>query len=501
MSPRAPRVLWSSFLLAAAVATTAIGCDDGFDPSGSPDHLYPQAAHPGPWSVFLRTELAGTYLTAKNAGGGAVDATGAEAREWENFRIIDQNGGDLVDGDWVHLLAYDGHSYLQAVGGGGAGIDAAAQAPGDTTSFQIFRVAGAGKVAIGDTIALRAKLNPKYVTAKNGGGSTVAVTAPALLAWEHFQLSGVGAIGDPPPPPPPPPPPAKRVVGYLPNWYGSYADWANKVDFSKVTQINLAFALGDANGNLQLAPDSQVDAFVTAAHAKGVKVFPSLCGGGGDDKIAPHYQPGKVDAFVDKIIAYVVKHKMDGIDVDVEAPNKMGAAYDTFIAKLKAKAAPLGLPVTAAVAPWMQSGMSNATLKSFDFITVMSYDNAGTWTGAGAHSSYQQAVDALNFYEAKGVPRAKIVLGVPFYGYCWGNCGGPSSKYVLYKDILAKFPWASTVDWIDQGGAKYSFNGVGTMKAKTQLANGYGGIMIWELAGDVKSTNADSLLKAVDDAN
>src|SRR5689334_21518843 len=57
MSPRAPRVLWSSFLLAAAVATTAIGCDDGFDPSSSPDDLYPQAAQPGPWSVFLRTEL------------------------------------------------------------------------------------------------------------------------------------------------------------------------------------------------------------------------------------------------------------------------------------------------------------------------------------------------------------------------------------------------------------------------------------------------------------
>jgi len=284
----------------------------------------------------------------------------------------------------------------------------------------------------------------------------------------------------------------------LPNWYGSYSDWSTRLDFSKLTQINLAFALGDDNGNLQLAPDDQVNALVTAAHAHGVKVFPSLCGGGGDGRIAPHYQPGQVDDFVDKIIGYVQAHHMDGVDVDVEAPGRMGAAYDNFIARLKARAAPLGLPITAAVAPWMQDGMSDATLRSFDFITVMSYDNAGTWTGAGEHSSYQQAVDAMDFYLARGVARDRIVLGVPFYGYCWGNCGnGQGSVYVLYKDILARFPDASQSDWIDREGARFSYNGVATMKAKTELARQYGGVMIWELAGDVSSASTQSLLGTI----
>ncbi len=182
---------------------------------------------------------------------------------------------------------------------------------------------------------------------------------------------------------------------------------------------------------------------------------------------------------MDKIIAFTLEHDMDGIDVDVEAPNRMGPAYDTFIAKLEAKANPLGLPVTAAVAPWVQSGMSDETLRSFDFITVMSYDNAGTWTGAGEH---------------------KIVLGVPFYGYCWGNCGGgQSSLYILYKDLLARFPEAWNTDWIDVGGAKYSYNGVATMQAKTELAAQYGGIMIWELGGDVDTGNVRSLLVAIQD--
>ena len=92
------------------------------------------------------------------------------------------------------------------------------------------------------------------------------------------------------------------------------------------------------------------------------------------------------------------------------------------------------------------------------------------------------------------------MLGVPFYGYCWGNCGGASSKYVLYKDILAKFPGAAQSDWIDQGGAKYSYNGTATMARKTDLAEQYGGIMIWELAGDVSSSASTSLLRAIDQA-
>jgi GH18 family chitinase len=131
----------------------------------------------------------------------------------------------------------------------------------------------------------------------------------------------------------------------------------------------------------------------------------------------------------------------------------------------------------------------------------MSYDNAGTWTGPGEHSSYQQATDAIAFYLERGVAPERLVLGVPFYGYCWGNCGSASSTYVLYKDILDRFPDAWMSDHIDADGATLSYNGVATMQAKSELATQYGGIMIWELAGDVDTTDDHSLLMAVDSAH
>jgi GH18 family chitinase len=500
MSLSAPRILRSTVSFAALLALTGVGCEVGPDPSAPSTEPQPLVASAAAteWSVYLRTEVTGQYLSAKNAGGGAVSAAGAAAREWENFHLVDANGGDLSDGDWVYLRAYDGTHYLQAVNGGNGTVDVMGTSQNDWTIFQIEKQGG-GTVQIGDTVAFKTRVVVKYVTAKDGGGGTVAATAPQNRAWEHFVLEGTG--GTNPPPPPPPPPSGKRVIGYLPNWYGSYASWINKVDFARLTQVNLAFALGDANGNLQLAPGSDIDAFVSAAHSHGVKVFPSLCGGGGDSHIAPFYTPGNVDSFVDKIISFTVAHHMDGVDVDVEAPDRMGANYNNFIAKLLTKAHARGLLVTAAVAQWMQHGMSDATLRSFDFITVMSYDATGTWTGAGAHSSYSQAVNDLNYYTGKGLPRDKIVLGVPFYGYCWGNCPGGSSVYVLFKDIVARYPDAWNQDWIDSGGAKWSYNGVATMKAKTQLANGYGGIMIWELGGDLPKTSSHSLLTAVDDAN
>lgn len=485
------RILKNS-CLALLLAASGIGCGAAV-PEAS-DEVAGESTDALTFSgVTLQTVLVPRYVGAQNNGGGAVIATATTAQTWEKFSFEDINGGTLNSGDSVYIRA-GGGQYFQALNGGGSSLNAASANKGGWETFKVVRQAGAGQVANGDVVGLQTS-SGAWVSAQSGGGGTVFAYGGSFGSWERFTIGGLSGTTTPPVTP------SKRVIGYLPNWNGSYASWVGKVDFGKVTHINLAFALGDANGNLGLASDSDLQTFIKAAHAKGVKVFPSLCGGGGDSKIAPFYEPAKVDDFVNKIINFTTRNGFDGIDVDVEAPDRMGAKYDTFIAKLKAKAAPLGLPVTAAVAQWMQYGMSDATLRSFDFVNIMSYDATGTWTSAGAHSSYDQAVKDLAYYTSKGVEKSKLVLGVPFYGYCWGSCGGgQTSTYVLYKDILAKFPNAAGADWIDQGGAKYSYNGTATMAKKTDLAEQYGGIMIWELSGDVATSNGNSLLLSISNA-
>jgi chitinase len=112
----------------------------------------------------------------------------------------------------------------------------------------------------------------------------------------------------------------------------------------------------------------------------------------------------------------------------------------------------------------------------------MAYDEGGA-----NHSTYDLAVTSLNYWINRGLPAAKANLGVPFYGRS-------SSEFVDYKVILQRggSPNADSFQGI-------GYNGIPTMKSKTNLAfdRGAGGIMIWELSED--ATGANSLLSAIHD--
>src|SRR3546814_6282579 len=71
----------------------------------------------------------------------------------------------------------------------------------------------------------------------------------------------------------------------------------------------------------------------------------------------------------------------------------------------------------------------------FDLVNVMSYDAIGpSWGEAGAeHSSYAMAARDLDLWLARGVPRERLVLGVPFFGY---GFGGEKANW-SYRELAA----------------------------------------------------------------
>src|SRR5258708_453526 len=72
----------------------------------------------------------------------------------------------------------------------------------------------------------------------------------------------------------PPPTSAIRVIAYLPNYRGSYGDWAHMIDFHKMTHLNLAFATATAQNGWALgAADAHVKALLDAAHAPGTRLL------------------------------------------------------------------------------------------------------------------------------------------------------------------------------------------------------------------------------------
>jgi GH18 family chitinase len=284
-----------------------------------------------------------------------------------------------------------------------------------------------------------------------------------------------------------------RSVVYLPSYRGSFTGWSNALPWAKMTHLILAFAVPSGNTfTVQGNSDPTITQIVNAAHANGVKVLIAIGGAnGGSDMIAALYTPGNVDNFVNNLTNWSNGLNFDGVDVDQEG-NPVNADYGPFVDKLVAKLRPSGKLITAAVGQWYGDRIPASAYAKFDFVNLMSYDHCGDWTPPCEHASMDWANKDLAFFRAK-ISNDKIVLGVPFYGYCWGT--GCPAKAMTYAEILAK--WPGVADYYVNGGITLSYNSAATIITKTQLSKTYGGIMVWEIGQD--ASGDQSLMKAIGD--
>jgi hypothetical protein len=290
-----------------------------------------------------------------------------------------------------------------------------------------------------------------------------------------------------------------RVVAYLPAYRGLDA-WASQLDYSRITHVDLAFANPTSGNDPTLGPDSDtaVARIVDGAHAKGVRVLISIGGAsGGSERIAALLIPSSVQSFAQKLDAFIDAHNLDGLDVDVEG-DPVDANYGPFIDLMSAKLKPKGKLLTAAYGTWFGDRIPSSALQKLDFVNVMSYDHCGSWTKPCAHAPYDQSIADLDYFaKDRGMPASKVVLGVPFYGWCWGTGCGPSAS-LTYPEIVARYANAWQMDWITAPGVEISYNGEATMQQKAKLSKSYGGLMIWEITEDALAPR--SLLKVLTDA-
>lgn len=327
-----------------------------------------------------------------------------------------------------------------------------------------------------------------------GSGGQVTLAGAAGNTLSGSGSGGSGGVVDPGPPGHP----DQRTVVYLPDWRGSLATWAPKIDFSRVSYLNLCFAEVDAAGNVSYS-DAGLDAFVAAAHAKGVKVCMAI-GGGSIVEDGGVYgtvlQDGVRDTLVNKLSQFAADHQLDCIDVDLEG-NGVNQYYEAFVTSLVTKLHSQNKEMTSAVSSWFGEKISDKAIQAFDFINIMAYDlhNPGGSTQPVQSSSISDATQEVDYWLGRGLAKNKAVYGVPFYGYRWTGAKGEA---LTYAEILAKNPGAATQDQLEIDGATVYLNSRTTIAAKAVLAKQYGGIMVWELGQDAPGDA--SLLKAIADA-
>lgn len=291
------------------------------------------------------------------------------------------------------------------------------------------------------------------------------------------------------------------VVAYVPN-FRDMTGFEAKIDYAKVTHLNVAFE-NPADDDGDLSTNSFDEVLVKAAHEHGVKVLVSIGGGGasGDKELLKRYfyltSPSRRAGFVRKLSDYVTAHGFDGLDVDLEGPSINGD-YGPFVRDLGRSLHAAGKTMTSALSVgYGGDQVPNDALKAFDLVNVMAYDATGPWAPdrPGPHSSLQLAKDNVAYWTKRGLPKAKIVLGVPFYGYGFGPAAGGDEW--SFARIVAAYPGAENAD---VAGTTVYYNGLPTMRAKARyvLDQGLAGVMIWSLDSDAPGDK--SLLGALDAA-
>lgn len=234
----------------------------------------------------------------------------------------------------------------------------------------------------------------------------------------------------------------------------------------------------------------------------------------------------------------------DGIDVDWEYPGGGGLASNVsrpedpqnfvlLLAELRRQldeeeartGRKLLLTIaTSAHAPRGGGVRFDAVTPLVDWFNVMTYDfhtggkvahfNAPLYSPPGDPTPSYNVDSSVAMYIAAGVPRDRIVVGVPFYGRMYGGVaarndgllqpatapvpsdvasGGGDYRSLVAKKLAARGflrHWEPTarVPWLyDPGtGTWISYDDPQSLAAKADYvrANALGGVMIWELGGD-----------------
>ncbi|MBN1666003.1 MAG: hypothetical protein JW862_02910 [Anaerolineales bacterium] len=270
-----------------------------------------------------------------------------------------------------------------------------------------------------------------------------------------------------------------RIIAYVTD-----AIVPDVIRYDLLTHINYAFLIPNADGTFRpLANGWKLAQVVEQAHARDVKVLISVGGWGWDQEFeVMAADPALRAIFVSELAALVAEYDLDGADIDWEYPDP-GQSSENFlllIQELRA-AMPDKLLTTAVVAHGSTGeGVPAESFELFDFVNIMAYDGE-------LHAKMEQAELALDYWQGRGLPAEKTVLGLPFYAEPNG---------LAYRKLVEADPQAAYADSYDYYGMELGYNGIPTVQAKTRLALARaGGVMFWTLEQD--SLDEYSLLAAI----
>jgi len=214
------------------------------------------------------------------------------------------------------------------------------------------------------------------------------------------------------------------------------------------------------------------------------------------------------DTLLDNIVRVLEEKNYSGLDINFEYIYPSDREnYNNFLRRVVARLRPLGYSITTALAPKIAADQEGLLYEAHDYpvhgaladhVILMTYEWGYTYSPPRAVAPINEIRRVLN-YAVTAIPREKIFMGIPNYGYNWtlpfeegsaaqtiSNTGAVDLAYEVGAwisfDPISQAPFFR---YYDSDGRQHEvwFEDARSILAKLTLANEFkvGGISYWTI--------------------
>ncbi len=223
-----------------------------------------------------------------------------------------------------------------------------------------------------------------------------------------------------------------QVLGWYPYWMQSaYTSF----DYSLLSTIAyFSYEVDTATGSYTTVHSWKTTDLIPLAHENGTKVLLTVTNFGNANNAAVLRSPAKRRTLIDSLWVLVGERNADGVNIDFEGMTDATlrdslAVFMRDLAQLfHSGFRPLEVSIALPPVDWSSIFDVKAIAASADYCAVMGYDyhwQSGPDAGPVAPLDSSKlwgkysALRSVRTYLAGGIPRSKLLLGVPYYGYEW----------------------------------------------------------------------------------
>ncbi|UHM91345.1 glycosyl hydrolase family 18 protein [Rahnella victoriana] len=360
----------------------------------------------------------------------------------------------------------------------------------------------------------------------------------------------------------------RKVIGYFPEWgvYEAHNFFTpDKVDYSGLTHLNYGFAVVK-DGVVTMHDTDKAPGLIKDLdkRTEAANVAHMISVGGWNNSQEGVFEAATatnagLEKLANSMVSYMAQWNFDGLDIDWEYPDTEAekAQFTKLIQSLRTKLDAQGkkddkyYQLSAAVTTNhnnIQFINPAVTAPLLDSVNVMAYDIHGAFDPLTGHNAplYENSHDEdkdLNVADTMSayvntwqVPKAKLMMGIPYYGRGWGhvpgtelipglpgmfNTGAATVKGAWddADQLTGTNPWyvlkqklntgEYTRYWDSESHVPYlysettqeflTYDDPQSIREKVDYINeqGFGGAILWDISGDTPEHELGNIVKEV----